>query len=128
MLYPREEQLSEDRKVLVYTCRLCGYNEKAPPMSQEDNCIYSSSNEAEKEKFAIDKEIIQDPTLPRRENTPCPAGCPKKQAVTFCNLTKSGMDLYFVCTECTKSWIKDSIDPNHDIPMSKRELAEEFFE
>jgi hypothetical protein len=73
------------------------------------------------EEFKINSEVIADPTNPRREMDCQVPSCESTTVVTFCNPTKEGMDLYFVCKLCQHSWKKQSLDA-HDLDMTEAEL------
>ena len=50
--------------------------------------------------------------------------CKNDSVVTFCNPTKEGMDLYFVCGKCQFYWKKIDLD-EHDLQMTAEELSKE---
>ena len=124
MLYPKEQVYDEAQNIsrLIYDCRICGYFEKAREGDEWDNCVYKSDHSAAEEggnfskMFKIDKDIIKDPSLQRRNDIDCPnKACSNKQAVTFTQPTKDRLNLIYVCTACTYHWKKEALDPKTDI-------------
>ncbi|XP_063585669.1 DNA-directed RNA polymerase II subunit RPB9-like isoform X2 [Penaeus indicus] len=101
MLYPKEDK---ENKILLYACRNCDYK-----MPTENNCIYVNKLMHEIDELRhINPEVIQDPTLPRTDDHPCPR-CSTRDAVFFQAQTRRAEDemrLYYVCcnSECTHRW------------------------
>ena len=119
MLQPKEQQLADnDDKILVYSCRICGYFERAKGGDEADHCVYRSSEQQQSTEtntggeggpkffFHVDKECVKDPTLSRRKDVQCHK-CKFNEAVTFTNPTKERMNLIFVCTRCCYYWRKE---------------------
>merc|ERR1711983_733521 len=84
MLYPKEDK---QNRVLLYACRI----------THEINEITN-----------INTDVIQDPTMPRSEDHPCPR-CRHRESVFFQSDTKKAaadMRLYYVCTNvnCCHRW------------------------
>jgi DNA-directed RNA polymerase subunit M/transcription elongation factor TFIIS len=119
MLQPVEERLDTgESSRLVYKCRICGHRDPAIPGSEQDHCVYRSSDPASGAAegggqgdffFAVDKECVKDPTLSREKNVTCKK-CQHKEAVTFTNPTKDRINLIYVCTQCTYYWRKEKDD------------------
>ena len=49
----------------MYQCRLCSFIVEVDPEEERDNCIYFHSNK-KVDNFKINKDVIDDPTNPRR--------------------------------------------------------------
>lgn len=103
ILYPREDK---QRRVLVYGCLSCSYEEDADPLNKEYGgwCVYRNEvHHSNKEKTVILKDVKADPTLPRTNDVEC-AVCKHKEAVFFSSSTEEGMTLYLSCTNCGHKW------------------------
>merc|ERR1719499_1384642 len=90
--------------VLLYACRNCDFRQLA-----DSSCIYVNRITHEINEMAnICTDVIQDPTMPRSEDHPCPR-CRHREAVFFQSDTKKAaadMRLYYVCTSpnCNHRW------------------------
>ncbi|DBA72699.1 hypothetical protein WJX82_007126 [Trebouxia sp. C0006] len=103
ILYPREDK---QRRVLIYACKSCSYEEDADPLNKEYGgwCVYRNEvHHSNKEKTVILKDVKADPTLPRTNDVEC-AMCKHKEAVFFSSSTEEGMTLYLSCTNCGHKW------------------------
>ncbi|KAI3436071.1 hypothetical protein D9Q98_002129 [Chlorella vulgaris] len=98
LLYPREDK---ERRVLVYFCRSCQYQEDADP---KDWCVYRNEvQHTSREKTVVLQDVRSDPTLPRTRDVRCPV-CTHDEAVFFTSSTEEGMTLYFSCCSCGHRW------------------------
>merc|ERR1712203_1175979 len=101
MLYPKEDK---QNRVLLYACRNCDFRQLA-----DSSCIYVNRITHEiNEMSNINTDVIQDPTMPRSEDHPCPR-CRHRESVFFQSDTKKAaadMRLYYVCTNtnCCHRW------------------------
>merc|ERR1712045_1107677 len=101
MLYPKEDKAN---RVLLYACRNCDFRQLA-----DSSCIYVNRITHEINEMAnICTDVIQDPTMPRSDDHPCPR-CRHREAVFFQSDTKKAaadMRLYYVCTNinCCHRW------------------------
>ncbi|KAI6237483.1 DNA-directed RNA polymerase subunit [Aphelenchoides besseyi] len=101
MLYPREDK---DERKLIYSCRNCDHKEDATSA-----CIYKNQLTHEIDELTqIVADVMQDPTLPKTEDHPCPR-CKNRQAVFFqaqSRRVEEEMRLYYVCTDpnCGHRW------------------------
>eukprot|EP00091_Calanus_sinicus_P005806 TRINITY_DN16311_c0_g1_i1.p1 TRINITY_DN16311_c0_g1~~TRINITY_DN16311_c0_g1_i1.p1 ORF type:complete len:140 (-),score=6.08 TRINITY_DN16311_c0_g1_i1:44-463(-) len=93
MLYPKEDK---ENRVLLYACRNCDYRQLA-----DSSCIYVNRIMHEVNEISnIIIDVVQDPTMPRSEDHPCPR-CRHRESVFFQSDTKKAaaeMRLYYVCT------------------------------
>lgn len=125
MLQPKEDKVlnngdGSDIGSLIYSCRICGYYERAKHGDEGDHCVYRSSEQPNSAQssganggeskffYHVDKECVKDPTLSRRKDVNCKQ-CGHNEAVTFMNPTKDRMNLIFVCTKCTSYWRKEDV-------------------
>ena len=101
MLYPKEDK---ENRVLLYACRNCDYRQLA-----DSSCIYVNRIMHEVNEISnIIIDVVQDPTMPRSEDHPCPR-CRHRESVFFQSDTKKAaaeMRLYYVCTSpgCNHRW------------------------
>merc|ERR1711884_924944 len=80
MLYPKEDK---QNRVLLYACRNCDFRQIA-----DSSCIYINRITHEINEITnINTDVIQDPTMPRSEDHPCPR-CRHREAVFFQSDTK----------------------------------------
>lgn len=98
LLYPKEDK---ERKVLVYFCRSCPYQEDADP---SDWCVYRNEvHHTSREKSVVLQDVRSDPTLPRTRDVRCPQ-CANNEAVFFTASTEEGMTLFLNCCNCGHRW------------------------
>ena len=63
MLYPDE---ADDERALIFKCKICDYSETAEPGNEFENCVYRTDLEAKAAELIINPEIVEDPTLQKR--------------------------------------------------------------
>ncbi|KAI6218525.1 DNA-directed RNA polymerase subunit [Aphelenchoides fujianensis] len=101
MLYPREDK---EALKLTYACRNCNHNEEA-----RSPCIFKNTLTHDVDELTqIVADVMQDPTLPKTDDHPCPK-CKKPKAVFFqaqSRRAEEEMRLYYVCADpaCAHRW------------------------
>ena len=125
LLYPKEQVYDEVNGIarLIFDCRICGRSEKAIEGDEWDHCVYMEDHTAQEAGSMpigrlrqVDRDIINDPTLMRRNDVTCPnSSCQHTQAVTYTQPTTDRLNLIFVCTKCAYHWKKEALDPSTDI-------------
>ncbi|XP_074577878.1 DNA-directed RNA polymerases II, IV and V subunit 9A-like [Curcuma longa] len=100
ILYPREDR---ERKILLFACRNCDYQEVA-----ERNCVYRNVvHHSAGERTQILHDVASDPTLPRTKTMRC-TQCNHPEVVFFQAAARGeeGMTLFFVCcnANCGHRW------------------------
>ncbi|KAF2086563.1 hypothetical protein K490DRAFT_2911, partial [Saccharata proteae CBS 121410] len=98
LLYPDEDKTARQ---LLFTCKNCGYNEKATTACTYRNVLHNTASET----AGVTADLAQDPTLPR-SSIPCPA-CSETEAVFFQSQQRNdltGMRIWYVCTGCSHIW------------------------
>lgn len=101
MWQPREERLT---RLLMLTCRNCGYEEPAHTGIVHENRI---KKEVSTRLETINPEVVNDPTLQRSRNNRC-ENCGNKEAVLFqaeSGVTAKSLSLIFVCCHCRHKWV-----------------------
>eukprot|EP00456_Euglypha_rotunda_P083367 TRINITY_DN8268_c0_g1_i1.p1 TRINITY_DN8268_c0_g1~~TRINITY_DN8268_c0_g1_i1.p1 ORF type:complete len:126 (-),score=11.16 TRINITY_DN8268_c0_g1_i1:220-570(-) len=99
MLYPKENRKG-GKKQLMAACRNCGRDWPAP----YSRVYHNELKKSVVSHFAVNKDIVLDPTLPRRSDAKC-TKCGHKEAV-FITPTDETMELLYVCAnlECSHFW------------------------
>lgn len=95
-----KEHRSDERRFLLFECKLCNNYQRAGEFSEADNCVYKTDYTMRAENLKVDPECVKDPTLQRRQDVNC-KHCGHNEAVNFTQPTKDRMTLIFVCTRCT---------------------------
>ncbi|KAI0313370.1 hypothetical protein OF83DRAFT_559730 [Amylostereum chailletii] len=110
LLYPKADP---DRRLMVYACRICNYNEIG-----ENSCVYKNDLlTVTKEQVGVIADLGADPTL-AHSNISCPS-CGQEDAVFFQDQSKrkeTRMILFFVCTKCNHNFMDPSTAPDGAIP------------
>ena len=104
MLDAKEHRI-EERRFLLFECKLCNNYQKAAIDSEADNCVYRTDFTMRAENLQVDPECVKDPTLQRRQDVLCKY-CGHNEAVSYTQPTKDKMTLIFVCTRCQQYWTK----------------------
>ncbi|KAL5514591.1 hypothetical protein ACEPAG_1907 [Sanghuangporus baumii] len=96
MLYPKADQ---QRRVMVYACRICDYDEIG-----ENKCVYRNDLlTVTKEQMGVIADVASDPTLSHSTDQTCP-NCGHHDSVYFQDQSKrreTRMILFYVCTNCS---------------------------
>ena len=100
-----------DEKNLIYECKNCGFHNEHSK-TDEDNCIYSRDYKTDKISYSwmINKNLCDDPTLPRVNNIPCPnddcqtntLNTPKE--VIYIKFNKTNLKYFYMCCVCKTTW------------------------
>ncbi|KXN84422.1 DNA-directed RNA polymerase II subunit RPB9 [Leucoagaricus sp. SymC.cos] len=108
LLYPKADQ---QRRVMVYACRICNYDEFG-----ENKCVYRNDLlTVTKEQVGVTTDLGGDPTL-AHSNITCPR-CGNDDAVFYQDQSKrkeTRMILFFVCAKCDHSFADPSLDNRPD--------------
>ena len=118
LLYADEEKIDDDARSLVYICRICHYQEQAEEKNEYDNCVYLTDLEAKEKELLVNPDIIDDPTLMKREIDKCSnpnKQCNNKVVVCFYHITKNEFSLVYVCTKCRYYWRQQERQVEYDI-------------
>ena len=113
-----------NQRVLVFKCTICQRIETAEEGNEFDNCVYRTDLEAKASQLIINEDIVDDPTLQKRNVDKCknPRGnCPGKEVVTFYHITQDKFELIYVCTTCGQPSRVRERDPNYDIASESDE-------
>ncbi|KAJ7766358.1 hypothetical protein DFH07DRAFT_809690 [Mycena maculata] len=105
LLYPKAD---EQRRIMVYACRICTYDELV-----ENKCVYRNDLlTVTKEQVGVTTDLGTDPTL-AHSNIPCPK-CGHDDAVLYQDQSKrkeTRMILFYVCVKCNHSFTDPSLPP-----------------
>ncbi|TDL27734.1 hypothetical protein BD410DRAFT_781621 [Rickenella mellea] len=103
LLYPKADQ---QRRVMVYACRICAYDEIG-----QNQCVYRNDLlTVTKEQVGVTADLPADPTL-AHSKIACPQ-CGNEDAVTFQDQSKrkeTRMILFYVCSKCNHSFTDPSL-------------------
>ncbi|KAF8916731.1 hypothetical protein CPB85DRAFT_1289291 [Mucidula mucida] len=98
LLYPKADQ---QRRVMVYACRICAYDEIG-----ENACVYRNDLlTVTKEQVGVTTDLGTDPTLAHSNQT-CP-NCGTEDAVFYQDQSKrkeTRMILFYVCVNCNHAF------------------------
>ena len=114
MLYADEEP---QEKALYYQCKVCDYQERAIEGNEFEHCVYKVDIEAKETQLIINPEIVDDPTLQKRNIDQCKnekKSCNGKEVVCFNQITADRFDLIYMCTKCRHWWRMREKDSNYD--------------
>lgn len=98
-------QEDRERRVLLFACRNCNFEEAAVEARVYRNDLMTQS----KEEAGVTQDLGKDPTLPRT-SIECPK-CTTNQVVFFqdqSKRTETRMTLFFVCTSCNYAFSNTS--------------------
>ena len=118
LLYADEEFNSVTDRCLVFNCKLCNHSQRVPDANERDNCVYKTDLEAKAERLVINEDIVDDPTLAKRQIDKCPnknKNCTSNQVIIFYHITFNKMELIYVCIKCRHWWRMQERDNNYDI-------------
>lgn len=99
MLYPKEDK---DQKTLFLTCRNCEHFEES---KSNIICDMKFSKNKESTLSSLNKDLVQDKTLPRTNKVHC-KGCNGNEAVYFQTKDRQEevLEIHFVCCYCHEMW------------------------
>ncbi|KAL7674309.1 hypothetical protein ACOME3_000588 [Neoechinorhynchus agilis] len=116
-LYPKEHP---NFKRLVYACKKCPYM-----IPSERACVSVTKLVKDEATIRVPREILSDPTIPRRNNIQCPQ-CPSMQAafiqVGSNREDDTRMHLLYICTSCRHKWTNKK---QFDMPNRRYDPNEE---
>ncbi|KAJ7291542.1 hypothetical protein C8J57DRAFT_1273366 [Mycena rebaudengoi] len=111
LLYPKADQ---QRREMVYACRICTYEEGG-----ENMCVYRNDLlTVTKEQVGVTTDLGTDPTL-AHSNIPCP-NCGHEDAVLYQDQSKrkeTRMILFYVCVKCNHSFTDPSLASDTRVDM-----------
>ena len=114
-----EERVDRIQKTaeLIYKCKMCGLPEEVGENAPEhEYCVYKTDLEAKAERLIINPDIVDDPTLAKRQIDQCRTEeCNSNQVVTFYHITKDHFNLIYVCIKCRNFWKMNEKDHKYDI-------------
>ena len=121
MLYAEEDP---SKRALFFKCKICDYEERAIDGDEFENCVYKVDMEAKAMALIINPDIVDDPTLQKRNIPQClnqNKVCSNKEVVTFYHITQDRFDLIYVCTKCRHAWRQTGKDKDYDIGSDSEE-------
>ena len=112
LLFQRTIETPEKRRMLIYYCESCGFEEKIENMRPEDMLIYRSKYD---QNDTIAQTVVGpytklDPTLPRVNNITCPNDkCPGHNGkianeVIYILYNRDDMKYIYLCVHCDMRW------------------------
>ena len=99
---------SEDNNNLIYYCRKCGNEDHN--LTASNMCVLKTNIKKSKQKFhhLVNEFTKQDPTLPRRNNIPCPnkecESHKKDNDVIYLRYDNINMKYVYLCSVCDTIW------------------------
>ena len=113
MLYTIDEDVVDESKTAVMTCRKCGYKE---PVSRENPVVYEHNLRQESTaSLAVNPYLKHDPTLEHLTNVVCPnVECPTKSDkkltwdVVPVEIDSKNLVWMYQCAHCSKTWTQSS--------------------
>lgn len=103
----------EDKNTLIYYCRKCGNEDKK--LTKENIYVSKTHFKKSTQNFShlVNEYTKLDPTLPRRNNIPCPNNeCEshkkgKNSEVIYLRYDDENMKYIYICNHCDKIWKTD---------------------
>ena len=117
MLYAEEEP---SERALYFVCKICEYSEPAAEGNEFENCVYKVDMEAKAMQLMVNQDIVDDPTLQKRNILHCmnkTKKCNNKEVICYNQITHEKFDLIYVCTKCRHAWRMREKDPLYDIDI-----------
>ena len=115
MLYTIDEDVVDDDKTAVMTCRKCGYKE---PVSRENPVVYEHNLRQESTaSLAVNPYLKHDPTLEHLTNIICPNDeCPTKTEdeepdVVPVEIDSKNLVWLYQCAICSTTWTQSGGAP-----------------
>ena len=112
MLYAIDEDVINDVKTAVLSCRKCDYKE---PLSSDNPLVYEHIlREDTTEKLVMNPYLEHDPTLDHLSNVVCPnKECPSRVSsikgdVVPVKLDKDKLIWLYKCVHCKETWKQSS--------------------
>lgn len=110
----------DENENLIYHCKLCNEEYKIEDLdtkSKNTNCVYKQNYLTKNYSYKtfINKNIFNDPTLPRINNLKCPyEECEsntqnKKNEVIYIKYNLKDMAFLYCCTQCKKKWTSSNV-------------------